>query len=130
MIDLAEHPLPRGEQQDDQEEQPRDGRERILQVVLPGHSDGEITAALPVRAAQPSPAKVIDVHTHMYSHGWKKAVEDAKDPNFRIGPNDALIYRGGSMREVHRIADRFGSEAIHRGAGSASGLPQKVQVTS
>ena len=43
------------------------------------------------------PAKVIDVHTHMYSHGWVKAVEDAADPNFRIGENSALIYRGGSI---------------------------------
>ena len=47
--------------------------------------------------AQPSRAKVIDVHTHMYSHGWVKAVTDAADPNFRIGENNALIYRGGSI---------------------------------
>ena len=49
-------------------------------------------------AQQSSPrAKVIDVHTHMYSQGWVKAVEDAADPNFRIGENGALIYRGGSI---------------------------------
>jgi aminocarboxymuconate-semialdehyde decarboxylase len=48
--------------------------------------------------AQSAPrAKVIDVHTHMYSHGWVKAVEDAADPTFRIGDNGALIYRGGSI---------------------------------
>lgn len=54
-------------------------------------------AALPTHAAEASRARVIDVHTHMYSPGWVKAVEDAKDPNFRIGPNNALIYRGGSI---------------------------------
>jgi aminocarboxymuconate-semialdehyde decarboxylase len=50
-------------------------------------------------AAQPtrSRAKVIDVHTHMYSDGWVKAVVDAADPTFRIGDNGALIYRGGSI---------------------------------
>ncbi len=47
--------------------------------------------------AQASRAKVIDVHTHMYSPGWVKAVTDAADPNFRIGDNNALIYRGGSI---------------------------------
>jgi aminocarboxymuconate-semialdehyde decarboxylase len=44
-----------------------------------------------------SRVKVIDVHTHMYSQGWVKAVTDAADPNFRIGDNNALIYRGGSI---------------------------------
>ena len=48
-------------------------------------------------AAQASRAKVIDVHTHMYSQGWVKAVNDAADPNFRIGENNALIYRGGGI---------------------------------
>jgi aminocarboxymuconate-semialdehyde decarboxylase len=48
-------------------------------------------------AAQPSRAKVIDVHTHMYSQGWVAAVNAAADPNFRIGENNALIYRGGSI---------------------------------
>src|SRR5688572_19685117 len=44
-----------------------------------------------------SRAKVVDVHTHMYSQGWVKAVEEAADPSFRIGENGALIYRGGSI---------------------------------
>jgi aminocarboxymuconate-semialdehyde decarboxylase len=48
-------------------------------------------------ASAASRAKVIDVHTHMYSHGWVKAVEEAADPTFRIGDNGALIYRGGSI---------------------------------
>jgi aminocarboxymuconate-semialdehyde decarboxylase len=48
-------------------------------------------------SSQASRAKVIDVHTHMYSQGWVKAVNDAADPNFRIGENNALIYRGGSI---------------------------------
>ena len=57
-----------------------------------------VTAVFTGRAvAQPSRAKVIDVHTHMYSHGWVKAVADAADPTFRIGDNGALIYRGGSI---------------------------------
>jgi len=47
--------------------------------------------------AQPSRVKVVDVHTHMYSHGWVKAVEEAADPTFRIGENGALLYRGGSI---------------------------------
>jgi aminocarboxymuconate-semialdehyde decarboxylase len=51
--------------------------------------------AQPARAAVR--AKVIDVHTHMYSQGWVKAVGDAADPNFRIGENNALIYRGGGI---------------------------------
>ena len=66
--------------------------------VLLGAGAFGVAAALGARAvAQRPPAKVIDVHTHMYSHGWVKAVEDAADPNFRIGPNNALIYRGGSI---------------------------------
>jgi aminocarboxymuconate-semialdehyde decarboxylase len=51
--------------------------------------------AQPARAAVR--AKVIDVHTHMYSQGWVKAVGDAADPNFRIGDNNALIYRGAGI---------------------------------
>ncbi len=43
-----------------------------------------------------STAKVIDVHTHMYSPGWMKQVDAAKDPNFHLGPskNRELVYRG------------------------------------
>ena len=54
-------------------------------------------AARGVAQAQPSRVKVVDVHTHMYSHGWVKAVEEAADPTFRIGENGALLYRGGSI---------------------------------
>lgn len=57
-------------------------------------------AALGSRAgaqSAPSRARVIDVHTHMYSDGWVEAVEEANDPTFRIGENGALIYRGGSI---------------------------------
>jgi aminocarboxymuconate-semialdehyde decarboxylase len=54
-------------------------------------------AAVASRAAAQARTKVIDVHTHMYSQGWVKAVEDAADPTFRIGDNGALIYRGGSI---------------------------------
>src|SRR5688572_17472968 len=58
-----------------------------------------LAAAVAARgdAQTQSRAKVIDVHTHMYSHGWVKAVEEAADPTFRIGDNGALIYRGGSI---------------------------------
>jgi aminocarboxymuconate-semialdehyde decarboxylase len=66
--------------------------------LLTGAAALGAAAALGQRAAaQPSRAKVIDVHTHMYSNGWVKAVEEAKDPTFQIGPNNALIYRGGSI---------------------------------
>lgn len=54
-------------------------------------------AALGPRAVAQPRTRVIDVHTHMYSNGWVKAVEDANDPTFRIGPNGALIYREGSI---------------------------------
>src|SRR4026207_1873758 len=53
--------------------------------------------AAPSEAQTHPRAKVVDVHTHMYSHGWVKAVEEAADPTFRIGENNALIYRGGSI---------------------------------
>jgi aminocarboxymuconate-semialdehyde decarboxylase len=60
---------------------------------------GALAAVVAARSeAQTAPrAKVVDVHTHMYSHGWVKAVEEAADPTFRIGDNGALIYRGGSI---------------------------------
>ena len=55
-------------------------------------------AAVATRASAQTPrGKVIDVHTHMYSHGWVEAVQAAADPTFRIGDNGALIYRGGSI---------------------------------
>jgi aminocarboxymuconate-semialdehyde decarboxylase len=58
---------------------------------------GAAAVAVSRAQAQPSRTKVVDVHTHMYSHGWVKAVEEADDPTFRIGDNGALIYRGGSI---------------------------------
>ena len=61
---------------------------------------GALAAAVAARGeaqAQPSRVKVVDVHTHMYSHGWVKAVQEAADPTFRIGENGALLYRGGSI---------------------------------
>src|SRR5512145_2934384 len=61
-------------------------------------SAGALAAAVAAREAQTqSRARVVDVHTHMYSHGWVKAVEEAADPTFRIGENGALLYRGGSI---------------------------------
>lgn len=66
--------------------------------LLVGAGAVGVAAAFAGRAAaQASRAKVIDVHTHMYSHGWVRSVQDAADPNFRIGENNALIYRGGSI---------------------------------
>jgi aminocarboxymuconate-semialdehyde decarboxylase len=43
-----------------------------------------------------STAKVIDVHTHMYSPGWMQRVDEAKDANFHLGDsaNRELVYRG------------------------------------
>src|SRR5262245_19804053 len=59
---------------------------------------GALAAAVAARGeAQPSRVKVVDVHTHMYSHGWVKAVEEAADPTFRIGENGALLYRRRSI---------------------------------
>jgi aminocarboxymuconate-semialdehyde decarboxylase len=60
--------------------------------------DGKSSAKSP-----PSKAKVIDVHTHMFSKGWMEAVRAAGDPNFRLGEGDqdgALIYRGGSIGRI------------------------------
>lgn len=66
--------------------------------LLTGAGALGVVAALDSQAAaQPARAKVVDVHTHMYSRGWVKAVEEAADPTFKIGPNDSLIYRGGSI---------------------------------
>jgi aminocarboxymuconate-semialdehyde decarboxylase len=53
--------------------------------------------------AAPSRAKVIDVHTHMFSPGWMAAVRAAQDPDFRLGEgaqDGALIYRGASIGRI------------------------------
>ena len=57
----------------------------------------------PSGASTPSTAKVIDVHTHMFSKGWMEAVRAAKDPNFRLGEGEdegSLIYRGHSIGRI------------------------------
>jgi aminocarboxymuconate-semialdehyde decarboxylase len=48
------------------------------------------------RSGGPSRARVIDVHTHMFSPGWMNQVDEANDPDFELGPGQprALIYRG------------------------------------
>jgi aminocarboxymuconate-semialdehyde decarboxylase len=58
---------------------------------------GAVTAVGERTVAQTPRGRVVDVHTHMYSPNWVRAVEEAGDPTFRIGPNNALIYRGGSI---------------------------------
>jgi aminocarboxymuconate-semialdehyde decarboxylase len=47
-------------------------------------------------------APVIDVHTHMYSPGWMQQVDEAQDPDFRLGegPNRALLYRGLAIGSI------------------------------
>lgn len=48
-------------------------------------------------------AKVIDVHTHMFSQGWMDQVRSARDPDFRLGEgaqDGALIYRGASIGRI------------------------------
>jgi aminocarboxymuconate-semialdehyde decarboxylase len=67
-----------------------------LGVAALGGNAAAQSPSAPERST-PSRVKVVDVHTHMFSHGWVKAVEDAADPNFRIGENGALINRGGSI---------------------------------
>ena len=47
-------------------------------------------------AASPSKAKVIDVHTHMYSRRWQEQLKAANDENVKVrpGPNgDSMVYR-------------------------------------
>lgn len=61
-----------------------------------------IATATGAQAAQ-SKAKVIDVHTHMFSKGWMDAARAAKDPNFQLGEGDqdgSLIYRGQSIGRI------------------------------
>lgn len=56
---------------------------------------GQASGATQTQGPGPkSTAKVIDVHTHMYSPGWMRRVNEAKDPNFHLGPNRELVYRG------------------------------------
>jgi aminocarboxymuconate-semialdehyde decarboxylase len=57
----------------------------------------------PARARTKSTAKVIDVHTHMFSRGWMDVVDASNDPTFRLGKGDqdgALIYRGRSVGRI------------------------------
>ena len=66
-----------------------------------------------------STAKVIDVHTHMYSPGWMQRVNEAKDPNFRLGPKRELIYRG---EYIGRISDAMLDFDIRIKAMDAAGV--------
>jgi aminocarboxymuconate-semialdehyde decarboxylase len=53
--------------------------------------------------ASASQAKVIDVHTHMFSPAWMAAVRAADDPDFRLGEgaqDGALIYRGSGIGRI------------------------------
>jgi aminocarboxymuconate-semialdehyde decarboxylase len=53
--------------------------------------------------ASASRAKVIDVHTHMFSKGWMEQVRAARDPDFRLGEgaqDGVLIYRGASIGRI------------------------------
>jgi aminocarboxymuconate-semialdehyde decarboxylase len=54
--------------------------------------------ASPTLAA--SKAKVIDVHTHMYSRRWQQSLREAGDENVKVrsGPDgDAMVYRWASI---------------------------------
>jgi len=71
-------------------------------AAVTGSGTSVAQQSTPTKAA-PSRAPVIDVHTHMYSPGWQKAVKDAKDPNFRLGEGadeGSLIYRGSSIGRI------------------------------
>jgi hypothetical protein len=37
----------------------------------------------------PSTTPVIDVHTHMFSHGWIARADEADDPDFQLGEGPA-----------------------------------------
>lgn len=64
---------------------------------------GAVAAASAVHAKSPSTAKVIDVHTHMFSHRWMDVVRAADDPTFRLGEGEmegSLLYRGSSIGRI------------------------------
>ena len=60
------------------------------------------TGARPAVAKTVPTAKVIDVHTHMYSQGWIDVVNSSRNDNFHLGENRALISRGIG---IGRISD-------------------------
>lgn len=73
-------------------------------TVAAAGSPGTAHAAVPDGGTQvaPSRAKVIDVHTHMFSEGWIAASDAAKNTTFRLGePNTeggrALLYKGNTL---------------------------------
>lgn len=48
---------------------------------------------------------VIDVHTHMYSHGWADVVKAANDPNIRLTPGpsgDSMFYMWSGVGTLGR----------------------------
>ena len=52
-------------------------------------------------AASESRARVIDVHTHMYTRGWQEVVRKADDPHIRLTPGpkglDSMYYMWSSV---------------------------------
>lgn len=55
-----------------------------------------LAAASAATSEQTARAKVIDVHTHMYSHRWADTLRAAHDPNVKLqtrGTGDLMIYR-------------------------------------
>lgn len=64
---------------------------------------GALGAGAQTTPRSTSAARVIDVHTHMFSRGWMAAVRAARDPDFQLGEGEqdgALLYRGSSIGRI------------------------------
>ena len=70
-------------------------------------------------AAQASRAKVIDVHTHMYSQGWVKAVERSGGPELSDRREQCIDLSRRSHRPHDAANARLGS--AHQGHGRREG---------
>jgi aminocarboxymuconate-semialdehyde decarboxylase len=61
----------------------------------------ELSFASPANA---SPTRVVDVHTHMYTPGWRQAVHQANDPHIKLTPGpdgtDAMFYMWSNVGKL------------------------------
>jgi aminocarboxymuconate-semialdehyde decarboxylase len=72
-------------------------------TAVTGAAEGRAQGARPVAASEPSAkaapsrAKVIDVHTHMYTRRWRDALKAADDKDTKVlpgTPDEMISYRG------------------------------------